>query len=628
MLFQIFLFCNTVFSALIRSPNNIICFPERDFCVFENFIDNAGKSLLVEVNRNGAVVGSTSGVVSGNIVAFEINHPGELCWGDGSSLKVTPDIRGGDLITIKSGALLLGDMTISNGYITSYSLTSTTFVITGFVDSNVAPGNVEVRIVNPLLLDTPVQKRQVNAATGPLTPNVGFSSGLEIIGTTFKATFVFNNQQAADIAGSGEGMSLRMWQETEPNGARQGLTISEYGEIGGPWSTLCPQGPQNIGSPVVHAVAAFGNLIKWYPGQDIISAPETTGFSINVLRGNQVYGYRVPKTDTQVTFELTPLTTGDIIEVRSMIGTQMSDAFSIIYQPQDIIPTIVSLPTNNDVTEVQTELVILQSGTFTEDFDKRQGTNQIVYTLDGSAVLDANNKFSPSAILYYTPIHITSSITLRAVSFDNTGKFSPELTGKFAPPTAILPQMVVAPTTVVENGIVTISWTKPNDPTINAFGVEIFTLDGTKVGITRIVSATFITIDDLLPGTSYQFSVMSQSVAGSSEPSPKTPILVFPQPTDIITILTARYTTNKRFRITGTGNVAATVTLYSANEDKSIRSVIFNRGTTVPISAQVICTETCTFTIDVRNGNVPLVRPSNIYIRSSRGGVSGPFTVV
>jgi hypothetical protein len=628
MLFQIFLFCNTVFSALIRSPNNIICFPERDFCVFENFIDNAGKSLLVEVNRNGAVVGSSTGVVSGNIAAFEINHPGALCWGDGTSLKVTPDIRGGDLITIKSGALLLGDMTISNGYITSYSLTSTTFVITGFVDSNVAPGNVEVRIVNPLLLDTPVQKRQVNAATGPLTPNVGFSSGLEIIGTTFKATFVFNNQQAADIAGSGEGMSLRMWQETEPNGARQGLTISEYGEIGGPWSTLCPQGPQNIGSPVVHAVAAFGNLIKWYPGQDIISAPETTGFSINVLRGNQVYGYRVPKTDTQVTFELTPLTTGDIIEVRSMIGTQMSDAFSITYQPQDIIPTIVSLPTNNAVTEVQTELVILQSGTFTEDFDKRQGTNQIIYTLDGSAVLDANNKFSPSAILYYTPIHITGSITLRAVSFDNTGKFSPELTGKFAPPTAILPQMVVAPTTVVENGGVTISWTKPNDPTINAFGVEIFTLDGTKVGITRIVSATFITIDDLLPGTSYQFSVMSQSVTGSSEPSPKTPILVFPQPTDIITILTARYTTNKRFRITGTGNVAATVTLYSANEDKSIGSVIFNRGTTVPISAQVICTATCTFTIDVRNGNVPLVPPSNIYIRSSRGGVNGPFIVV
>lgn len=616
---QLFLFFNTVFSALVTSPNNIICFPERDFCTIENFIDNTGKNLLVEVNRNGAIIGSAVGTVSGNIDAFEINHPGALCWGDGTSLKVTPDIRGGDLITIKSGALLLGDMTISNGYITSYSLTSTTFIITGFVDSNVVPGNVEVRIVNPLLSGTPVQKKQVNAATGPLTPNVGFSSGLEIIGTTFKATFVFNNQQTADIAGSGEGMSLRMWQETDLNGARQGLTVSEYGEIGGPWSSVCPQGPQNIGSPVANSISVFGNLIKWYPGQDIISAPETTGFSVNVLRGNQVYGYRTPKTDTQVTFDLTPLTTGDIIEVRSMIGTQMSDAFSITYQPQNINPTIVSLPTNNDITEVQTELVILQSN-----------TNQIVYTLDNSAVLDANNKVSPSAILYYTPIHITGSITLRAVSFDNTGKLSPELIGKFAPPAAILPQPItVAPQTTIVNRQITISWTKPNDPTINAFGVEIFTTNGVKVGITRIVSATFITITDLVPGTSYQFSVMSQSVAGSSEPSPKTPICVFPQPTDIITILTARYTTNKRFRITGAGSVAAaTVTLYSTNKDKSIGNVIFNRGTTVPISAQVICAATCSFTIDVRDGNVPLVRPSEIYIRSSRGGVSGPFIVV
>jgi len=623
MIFQLncilsFLFFNTVFSALITSPNNIICFPERDFCNFENFIDNTGQTLLVEVIRNGAVVGSATGVVSGNIVAFEINHPSGRCWGDGTTLKVTPDIQAGDLVTVKSGALLLGDSIVQNGYISTYDLVGTTLTIKGFVASTVIPVNIEVRVVNPLLLGTTVQKRQVNAAFGPLTPNVGYTSRVEVVGTVFTATFIFESQEAANIAGSGEGFSMRMWQETAANGARQGLTISEYGEVGGPFGSLCPAGPQNIGSPVVHTVAVSGNLIKWSPGQDIIGAPATTGFSINVLRGNQVYGYRLPKTDTQVTFELTPLTTGDIIEVRSMIGTQMSDAFSITYQPQDINPTIISLPVNNDITEVQTELIILQSN-----------TDQIVYTLDGSAVLDANNKISPSAILYYIPIHVTSSFTLKAVSFDRAGKFSPELTGKFAPPTTILPQTItIAPTTVVENGVITVSWIKPNDQSITGFGVEIFTLDGVKVGITRTVSATFITIADLVPGTSYQFSVMSQSVAGSSEPSPKTPILVFPQPTDIITILTARYTTNKRFRITGTGNVAATVTLYSANEDKSIGSVIFNRGTTVPISAQVICTATCTFTIDVRNGNVPLVRPSNIYIRSSRGGVSGPFIVV
>lgn len=608
-----------VFGAVILPPNNIICFPERDFCTFENFIDNIGKTLLVEVNRNGAIVGSATGVVSGDIVAFEVNHPGGLCWGDGTNLKVTPDIQAGDLVSIKSGALLLGDMTISNGYITSYSLLGTTLTITGFVASTVVASNIEVRIVNPLLLGTTVAKRQVNAAFGPLTQNVGFSSGLEVVGTTFTATFIFNSQVAADIAGSGEDMSLRMWQETAPNGARQGLTISAYGEVGGPWSTLCPAGPQNIESPIVHEIAVSGNLIKWSPGQDIIGAPATTDFSINVLRGNQVYGYRTPKTNNQVTFDLIPLAAGDIIELRSMIGTKMSNSFTVTYQPQDVIPTITSLPTNDAVTEVQTELVILESN-----------TNQIVYTLDGSAVLDDNNKISPTAILYYKPIHVTGPFTLRAISFDRSGKFSSELTGKFAPPVAILPQAItVAPTTVVENGGITLSWTKPDDPSISSFGVEIFTQDGVKVGITRIVTATSLIIKDLVPDTSYQFSVMTQSTGGFSAPSPKTPVITFPLPTDIITITSARYIANRQFRITGTGVVAATATLYSANADGTIGSIIFNRGTIRPISAPIVCvgTTSCTFTMDVRNNAVPLIRPTRIYVKSSRGGVSGPFVV-
>ena len=614
---QLFLLFTNIFSAVILPPNNIICFPERDFCTFENFIDKTGQSLLVEVNRNGAIVASATGMVSGNIDAFEINHPGGRCWGDGTTLKVTPDIQAGDLITVKSGALLLGDMTISNGYITSFSLAATTLTITGFVASSIVPGNIEVRVVNPLLLGTTVQKSQINAVFGPLTPNVGFSSGLEVIDTTFKATFIFNSQQASDIAGSGEAMSLRMWQETAANGARQGLTISEYGGIGGPFSNICPQGPQNLGSPVVHAVAVSANLIKWSPGQDIIGSPATTGFSISILRGNQVYGYRVPKTDNQLIFDLTPLAGGDNIELRSMIGTKMSDSFLMTYQLQDIIPTIVSLPVNDQVTEVQTELVILQSN-----------TNQIVYTLDGSAVLDVNNKISPTAILYYTPIHVTAAFTLKAVSFDHAGKFSHELVGKFAPPAAILPQAITVVTTIIENGGVTVSWISPNDPIINGFGVEIFTLDGIKVGTTRVVTATSLVIKDLVPGTSYQFSVMTQSTGGSSVSSPKTASIIFPLPTDIITITSAKWISRKSFRVTGTGNIAATVTLYSSTADGTIGSIITLRGTTTAISAPIVCVGgICTFTIDIRNNAVPLVKPARIYVKSTRGSVSGPFLV-
>jgi len=122
-----------VSGAIIQAPDNIICFIERDFCTIENFVDKTGQSLLVEVVRSGAIVGSAVGIVSGDIDAFEINHPGGYCWGDGTNLKVTPDIQAGDLVTIKSGALLLGEMTILNGYITTYNKIGTTLTIKGFV---------------------------------------------------------------------------------------------------------------------------------------------------------------------------------------------------------------------------------------------------------------------------------------------------------------------------------------------------------------------------------------------------------------------------------------------------------------------------------------------------------------
>jgi hypothetical protein len=165
-------------AALIQQPNNIICFPERDFCNFENFLDYTGKSLLVEVNRSGKVIGSAVGVVSGDVVAFEVNHPGGICWGDGTTLKITPDIQPGDEVTVKSGALILGGMTIQNGYISNYNLVGNTLRITGFVASTVITNNIEVRIVNTLLLGTSVQKRQVNAVPGPLTQETGYNREL------------------------------------------------------------------------------------------------------------------------------------------------------------------------------------------------------------------------------------------------------------------------------------------------------------------------------------------------------------------------------------------------------------------------------------------------------------------
>ena len=79
-------------------------FPNRDFITVEGFADHVGQSGKIEVTRPGVgVVGSAIGVVSGGDVAFEVNHPGGICWGEGTGLKVTPDIKAGDVVSLTFG---------------------------------------------------------------------------------------------------------------------------------------------------------------------------------------------------------------------------------------------------------------------------------------------------------------------------------------------------------------------------------------------------------------------------------------------------------------------------------------------------------------------------------------------
>lgn len=54
--------------------------------------------------RGAETIGAVNGVVSGGPVAFEVNHPGALCWGAGipagDPLKaITPDIQTGDKVS-------------------------------------------------------------------------------------------------------------------------------------------------------------------------------------------------------------------------------------------------------------------------------------------------------------------------------------------------------------------------------------------------------------------------------------------------------------------------------------------------------------------------------------------------
>jgi hypothetical protein len=76
-------------AAVPAFPDNLVVFPDRDFISVEGFADHAGETATVEIKRGGTVMGSAKAVVSGTDVAFEVNHPGGVCWGNDTSLKVT-----------------------------------------------------------------------------------------------------------------------------------------------------------------------------------------------------------------------------------------------------------------------------------------------------------------------------------------------------------------------------------------------------------------------------------------------------------------------------------------------------------------------------------------------------------
>src|SRR3954468_3650586 len=88
--------------AAVTAPANIISFPSRDFVSASGYDIN--KLYTVEVQHpDGRVAGTVTDLVpkedptTPGLGLIEINHPGGYCWNG-----VTPDIRPGDIVRIKS----------------------------------------------------------------------------------------------------------------------------------------------------------------------------------------------------------------------------------------------------------------------------------------------------------------------------------------------------------------------------------------------------------------------------------------------------------------------------------------------------------------------------------------------
>lgn len=520
-------------AAVPTFPDNIVVFPDRDFITIEGYQDRIGQSATVEVSRpNAGVIGSARSEVAAGDVAFEINHPGGVCWGAGTGVNVTPDIRPGDVVSIKfdGEAASAGETKVQDTYVTGSSeLNGNTVTVKGYLGSGVDPDQMEQRIIEPALNDTGVGRRDVRALPGPLTPSDkgGYSSGLEISGNTFTATYVFDEQAAAELAANAAGARSMAWELTDVDGNRQGLTISEYGEPGGPGMGGCPNGPLQSGPPapsnITAANVAGGIKLNWKPAAAIPGTPAITGYRAvavgrtETLNEKEEIGKRISGAGATGT-TITGLKSGEEYDVYVVGVSSVGETFPAAHavpQTDGTAPTVTASP--NGLTSPVAQQVTLTASETGSD---------IYYTVDGSDPVVSGGGLGETALRYEGPLNITTTTTLRFAAFDPSGNVSEIREATFTITNDPVPAAPTAPLAVAGKGTATLSWNAP-DPgaeglTISEYSVQAYTADGTAFGTARSAgTATTFTYDGLAADTAYQFTVKARNINGWSAESAK-----------------------------------------------------------------------------------------------------------
>jgi hypothetical protein len=620
-------------------PDNIVVFPDPDFVTIEGFQDRVGQIGTVEVRRGTEVIGSAKGTVEAGDVAFEVNHPGGLCWGAGTGLNVTPDIRAGDVVSLAfdSGGTA-GDTTVSSATVTAdAALDGNKLTVKGHVGADVDRNQMEQRIIQPDLKDTVIGRRDVRAIPGPEVPapKGGYTSGIAFTDTTvpgeadFSATYTFDTPELAATAAAADlGERAMNWQVQDDDGNRQGLTIAEFGEAGGPGMGGCPAGPANQNPAAGSAGFVLAGdkksmQVSWTPATPIPTGAAVTGYDVTVLAptaaGESKYlGTRTAPTATRTTIAgLDPLLTYTV-EVRALAGAKLGDPFPIGSTtpgggtPGDTTaPTLTAAPAGgaNVGAAVQTASVTL---TANEPAD-------IYFTTDGTPALNDGDLPSDAAKLYTAPIPITGPTQVRWAAFDAAGNHDTGLGfyAAAAPPTTIAVPTALSGTG--GQGTATLRWAS-TAANVTGYDVQLYLgagAAGLPSGGLRPATDKTLTVSGLTTGT-YSFTVIAKTAAGNSAASARSADFTVAPAGDRITVSSAKWKAND-FRVVGTtsatgGSVSVLLTATGA-------PVAGMTGAVTPAAAPATGG---TFDVRIRAG-IPNPRPAQIWIRSSNGTVAGPF---
>ncbi|WP_104179681.1 fibronectin type III domain-containing protein [Arthrobacter sp. B0490] len=562
-------------AAVPAFPDNLVVFPDRDFVTIEGYQDRTGQTATVEVRRPGAgVVGSAQGVVGAGDVAFEINHPGGVCWGAGTGLNVTPDIRPGDTVSIKFGGIEAGATTVQDTYVTAPSvLNGNTVTVRGHVADGVNTDQMEQRIVEPALKDTSVGRRDARAISGPLTAEDGYQSRLEfgLDGpNTFTATYIFDDPAAAEIAAGAGGARAMAWQERDADDNRQGLTIAEFGELGGPGMGGCPNGPLQSGpaGPTDISAAEVAGEVKvhWTPAQAIPGTPPITGYRVTAV-AKTVVGTEQVESGVRISDPKASSTTIKGLDAEEEYDVYVTSVSSVGETFPAVHATAVTDSTAPSVSASP------RGGTFSVaqklTLSANEAGSDIYYTVDGTDPVSGDAS-APGSLLYTGPVDVAETSTVTFAAVDPSGNVSENGSVAFVitnDPVPAAPAFAAAPK--AGQGTAEVTWAAP-DPgapglTITGYTVQAYTADGTAFGAPKTVAGTVNTLlyDGLNGDTTYQFTVSASNTNGAGPESPKSDpvtvrgaVVAIAGPDQAV----ARQTTARVVSLDGTGSSTAGAT--------------------------------------------------------------------
>lgn len=522
-------------AAVPNFPDNLVVFPDRDFVTIEGYQGHVGETATVEVRRSGAgVIGSAKGVVQAGDVAFEINHPGGYCWGAGTGLNVTPDIRPGDTVSIKFGDIDGGETKVQDLYVTGDSVRNgSTLTVKGHIGSGVNRAQLEQRIIEPALKDTAVGRRDVRAIPGPLTPapQGGYQSSLEFDTDgpeTFTATYVFDDAAAAEIADSAGGERAMAWEAEDADANRQGLTIAEFGEPGGPGMGGCPNGPLQSGpagpTDVLAAKVSGGLKLTWTPAKAVPGTPAITGYRATAVA-------QTVHSNEQI--EIGKRISGQSAAGTTITGLDANENYDVYVVAESsngaTFPAIHAIPQTD--TTAPTVTASSNGGTFSTaqkvTLTANEPGSDIYYTTDGTDPFIAGGT-TDAATRYEKPVDIAATTTLTFAAIDPSGNVSESRTATFTitnDPVPAAPAISGAPTAGL--GTATVSWTAP-DPgapglTITGYTVQAYTADGAAFGSPKTVAGDVTTLayDGLTGDSAYYFTVRATNSNGTGPESVK-----------------------------------------------------------------------------------------------------------